>query len=138
MRNRFIIIALFFAAGLSVTAPALVWAQSDYGPYDIMRPEPTRPGVIPPYRSPRGTRQHVTHPRPPKPEARHIPEMPPPLVSPRTGMVMPNIPPPVPGSGPGGAESFQDRASRCVHQSGVYNQAPGAEQNTYIGACINQ
>jgi hypothetical protein len=129
-------LGLLLVVSLCATLPA--YAQDGNGPYDIMRPEPTQPGVIPPYKSPRGTKQHVTPPRQHRPQAKRIPDMPPPLVSPRTGQVMPNIPPPVPGSGPGGAESFQDRAARCVHQSGVYNQAPGAEQNAYIGTCINQ
>jgi hypothetical protein len=117
---------------------AQVRAYDDSGPYDIMRPEPTQPGVIPPYKPPRRSEQHVAPPRPHEPEARRIPEMPPPIISPRTGQALPNIAPPIPGAAAGGRETFQDRAARCVHQSGVYGQAPGAEQNAYISRCIGQ
>jgi hypothetical protein len=126
------------AAIVGIWPAVHVPAQDGSGPYDIMRPEPTRPGVIPPYKSPRGTKQDVTRPRPQEPEARRIPEMPPPIVSPRSGQALPNIPPPVPGAGAGGRETFQDRATRCVHQSGVYGQAPGTEQNAYISRCVGQ
>jgi hypothetical protein len=63
------------------------------------------------------------------------PEMPPALVVPETGRVLPNLP--MIGSGPGGAETSQDRAVRCAHQSGVYGDAAG-NRNAYIGSCINQ
>jgi hypothetical protein len=43
----------------------------------------------------------------------------------------------VQGSGPRGTETFQDRASRCAHQAGVYGQAAG-DRNAYVGTCINQ
>jgi hypothetical protein len=109
--------------------------------YSIMRPEkgsrPTlpEPWLAPKYKSPRGTVKHVTIPKstivaPPSTT------VPPPIVVPRTGRVLPNLPT-VPGSGPGGAETFQDRATRCAHQAGVYGQAAG-DRNTYVGTCINQ
>ena len=62
--------------------------------------------------------------------------LPPPIVVPQTGRVLPNLPT-VPGAGPGGRETFQDRAARCAHQAGVYGQAAG-DRNSYIGTCINQ
>ncbi len=65
----------------------------------------------------------------------HPPALPPPIVVPQTGAVLPNLP--MPGSGPGGAETSQDRAARCAHQAGVYGQAAG-DRNAYIGGCINQ
>ena len=34
-----------------------------------------------------------------------------------------------------GPETFQDRASRCAFQSGLYG-VPGAAQNRYMGACV--
>jgi hypothetical protein len=55
---------------------------------------------------------------------------------PETGRVLPNLPPAV-GSGPGGGESFHDRAARCSHQAGVYGQAAG-NRSSYINSCINQ
>jgi hypothetical protein len=36
---------------------------------------------------------------------------------------------------PHGAESFQDRASRCAFQSGLYG-VPGGANTRYIGACV--
>jgi hypothetical protein len=102
--------------------------------YSIMKPEPAPPGVVKPYKSPRGTKQRVTVPKPAPDEPRRIPAMPPPIVNPQTGQAYPNLPPPVPGSGPGGRETGQDRAMRCHHQAGVYGQTGG----DYVGTCINQ
>jgi len=36
---------------------------------------------------------------------------------------------------PHGPETFQDRASRCVFQSGLYN-VPGSARSQYIGGCV--
>ncbi len=90
------------------------------------RPESPEPWLAPKYKSPRGTVKHVTIPKSTMP----------PIVVPQTGRVLPNLPT-VPGAGPGGRETFQDRASRCAHQAGVYGQAAG-DRNTYMGTCINQ
>ncbi len=62
--------------------------------------------------------------------------MPPPIVVPQTGRVLPNLPTVAP-SGPHGTETYQDRAARCTHQAGVYGQAAG-DRSTYINSCINQ
>ena len=62
--------------------------------------------------------------------------VPPPIVVPETGRVLPNLPT-VSGSGVNGAETSQGRAMRCGHQAGVYGQAAG-NPSTYIGSCINQ
>lgn len=59
-----------------------------------------------------------------------------PLYVPQTGQTLPNLPTVAP-SGPGGRETYQDRAARCAHQAGVYGQAAG-DRNAYVGACINQ
>ena len=108
-----------------------------------MRPEPGQPQenpepwLAPKYRSPRGTKQHITPPRreppPPPPRAARVP---PPIIAPETGRALPNFPTLSP-SGPHGTESFQDRAARCSHQAGVYGDAAG-NRNAYIGSCINQ
>ena len=126
-------------------APARAQAGKDYDimrdDYSIMvpergaRPESPEPWLAPKYKSPRGTGKHVTIPKstivtPP------TATLPPPIVVPQTGRVLPNLPT-VPGAGPGGRETFQDRASRCAHQAGVYGQAAG-DRNTYMGTCINQ
>jgi hypothetical protein len=102
--------------------------------YSIMKPEPNPPGVVNRYKSPRGTRQHVTIPRPAPDEPRTIPAMPPPLINPQTGQALPNLPPPIPGSGVGGRETGQDRAMRCAHQAGMYGQTG----TNYLGSCITQ
>lgn len=129
MPRSFPLIALLAVA---LMAPALAYAQSDDGRYTIMRPEPWLP---PKYQSPRGTRQQV---KPIKPMA--VPQLgappPPPIVVPQTGAVLPNMPILSP-SGPGGRETYQDRAARCAHQAGVYGAAAG-DRGTYIGTCINQ
>ena len=49
--------------------------------------------------------------------------------------VVPGITNPVPNL-PHGAETFQDRASRCTFQSSLYN-VPGAVRSQYMGACVN-
>lgn len=118
-------------------------AQAAEDPYSIMRPEPSgkspqpvEPWLAPKYQSPRGTRQHVTRPPPAAPPPRQRAQTPPPIVVPQTGRVLPNLPV-LPGAGPGGAETGQDRAARCAQQAGVYGDAAG-DRNTYINTCINQ
>ena len=53
------------------------------------------------------------------------------------GRVLPNLPA-VPGAGPGGGETGQDRAVRCAHQAGVYGQAAGDRGTPMSGTCINE
>jgi hypothetical protein len=48
--------------------------------------------------------------------------------------VVPGLANPVPNL-PHGAETFQDRASRCVMQQGLYG-VPGAASSQYMGACV--
>lgn len=109
--------------------------------YSIMKPEKgarraqPEPWLAPKYKSPRGTVKHVVIPRSKTIEPPNT-TVPPPIVVPQTGQVIPNLPT-VSGSGPRGAETYQDRASRCAHQAGVYGQAAG-DRNAYIGTCINQ
>jgi hypothetical protein len=47
---------------------------------------------------------------------------------------VPGVANPVPNL-PHGTETFQDRASRCAFQSGLYN-VPGAARSQYIGGCV--
>jgi len=109
--------------------------QSDDERYNIMRPEKPEPWLAPKYKSPRGTHQHVVIPqRSPAQQKRTA--VPPPMFVPQTGRVLPNLPA-ISGSGPGGTETYQDRAARCAHQAGVYGQAAG-DRNAYVGSCINQ
>jgi len=116
-------------------------AQSDDERYSIMRlekgakPAAPEPWLAPKYQSPRGTREHVVIPRP-VPVPPRATTVPPPLYVPQTGQTLPNLPT-VSGAGPGGAETYQDRAARCAHQAGVYGAAAG-DRNAYVGSCINQ
>jgi hypothetical protein len=48
--------------------------------------------------------------------------------------VVPSLANPVPNL-PHGVETFQDRASRCAMQQGLYG-VPGGASNTYTGACL--
>jgi hypothetical protein len=63
-------------------------------------------------------------------------DVPPPIYVPETGRLLPNLPA-LPGAGPGGRETGQDRALRCQHQAGVYGDATG-NREAYVGGCINQ
>ena len=109
--------------------------------YSIMKPEkgarPSQPEpwLAPKYKSPRGTVKHVVIPRSTTIQPPNT-TVPPPIVVPQTGQVLQNLPS-VQGSGPRGAETYQDRASRCAHQAGVYGQSAG-DRNAYVGTCINQ
>jgi hypothetical protein len=141
MRTPSMIVLLAMAAIFAGPARA----QNGYSilsdDYSIMRPEKgarpaqPEPWLAPKYRSPRGTVKHVLTPHRgslPQPRA----AVPPPIVVPQTGRVLPSLPT-TPGSGPGGSETFQDRALRCAHQAGVYGPAAG-DRNSYIGTCVNQ
>lgn len=46
---------------------------------------------------------------------------------PGTARIIPNL--------PHGGETFQDRASRCTFQAGLY-AVPGSLRNQYMGACV--
>lgn len=134
-------VALMVLAAVMAAVPA--YASSDDHDYNIMvpekgaKPKKPEPWLAPKYRSPHGTRKHVTVPRPvPVPERRAtVP--PPPIYVPETGRVLPNLPT-VSGSGPRGAETYQDRAVRCAHQAGSYGSAATGNRAGYIGTCINQ
>ena len=125
-------------------------AQATHDPYSIMVPEPgyhppqpkPEPWLAPKYKSPRGSRAQsgVPHPKAPKtatPTAPTPPKVPPPILVPEAGSVLPNLPTTRSPSGPRGTESFQDRAARCAHQAGVYGPAAG-NRSAYINSCINQ
>ena len=143
---RWVDVAAMAVIVASFAVPA--YAQSSIDEYTIMRPEPEAP----PHQQklkhkPRRGSSNPVYPTPLPPPQKpaavpRIPEplprrarTPPPIVVPQTGQVLPNLP--AIGSGPGGAETGQDRALRCAHQAGVYGQAAG-DRNAYVGTCINQ
>ena len=151
MRRGYILIALLAWALIAPAVP--VHAQSG-GTINIMTPEHglkrAKPGKHWPGRKPfkrvraRGSSNPV-YPAALPPPLHYVPmpsqqvETPrntvptAPVVSPQTGRALPNLPS-MPGAGPGGSETGQDRAMRCAHQSGVYGESGGS----YLGACINQ
>jgi hypothetical protein len=136
---RAAMVVLIFAGPAS---PA--YAQTVDDPYAIMAPEQGSP---PPKHKTRRGSSNPVYPTPlPAPQGYTPPPsqqlvtprpsaLPPPIFVPETGRVLPNLP--TVGSGSGGAETSQDRASRCAHQAGVYGAAAG-DRNAYVGGCINQ
>lgn len=138
---------IFLPVVLAVSAtPAFVQKSRAYDilsdDYNIMvpekgaKPKTYEPWLAPKYKSPRGTVKHVTIPKSKivTPPVTQVPQTP--IIVPQTGRALPNLPS-VSGSGPGGSETYQDRAARCAHQAGVYGQAAG-DRGTYVGTCINQ
>jgi hypothetical protein len=131
MIRKVLLTSLLMLTAVVSAAPS--HAQSEDDRYTIMRPEPWLP---PKYKSPRGTQQRpITPQRIPEPQMRTT-TVPPPLYVPQTGQVLPNLPT-INGAGPRGAETSQDRAVRCAHQSGVYGANAG-DPNAYVNSCINQ
>jgi hypothetical protein len=133
-----VIMLIFLSAALATPAPAQSGnILSD--DYQIMVPEKgskleqPEPWLAPKYQSPRGTVQHV---RIPKSKIVRPPSATDPgyVYVPQTGQTFQNLPS-LPGSGRGGAETFQDRAIRCTHQAGVYGQV-GANRGSYMGSCL--
>ena len=143
MREPSMIMLFFLSAALAT--PALAQTGSILGDdYQIMvpekgskrqasKPEQPEPWLAPKYKSPRGTVQKV---RIPKSKIVRPPSATDPgyVYVPQTGRTFQNLPS-LPGSGPGGAETFQDRAIRCTHQAGVYGQV-GANRGSYMGSCL--
>lgn len=126
-------------------AGPLAHAQTIDNPYNILKPEPgaaphhrpqprPEPWLPPKYESPRGARLHRTPPAvvPPAPRA----DVPPAIVVPETGRVLPNMPTLSP-SGPNGIETGQDRAVRCANQLGKYGAQAG-NPSAYLGSCVTQ
>jgi hypothetical protein len=102
----------------------------------LVQPQPTTPWVQPVL--PSDPSLHDTRIPPPLPKAPSLraTNVPPPIYVPDTGQVLPNIPG-TSGSGPGGRETYQDRAVRCADQAGRYGARAG-DRDTYINMCINQ
>jgi hypothetical protein len=142
MREPSMIMLIFLSAALAT--PALATGSILGDDYQIMvpekgskrqasKPEQPEPWLAPKYKSPRGTVQKV---RIPKSKIVRPPSATDPgyVYVPQTGRTFQNLPS-LPGSGPGGAETFQDRAIRCTHQAGVYGQV-GANRGSYMGSCL--
>lgn len=126
--------------GLAVVSAMPAHAQSadpnivHVEPLPVGPPSPS-PWLPPTYQSPRGTVQTVRPVKPLRVPRAGVAE-PPPIVVPETGVALPNMRTVSP-SGPGGRETYQDRAVRCAHQAGAYGTNAG-DRGRYIGTCINQ
>ncbi len=148
MHKRSMIIVIFLSAALPT--PTLAQTRDILGDnYSIMVPEKgskrqvskhqvskreqPEPWLAPKYKSPRGTVKQARIPksRIVNPPSGSIPSS---VYVPQTGRTFQNLPT-TPGAGPGGAETFQDRAVRCTHQAGVYGQS-GAGRGAYMGSCL--
>lgn len=128
--RRFLTASMSAFAIVVIAAPA--YAQSNDELYTIMRPEPW---LAPKYKSP-GTPQGPKTVTPSPSLEPRIAAPPPPIYVPQTGRLLPNMPAVSP-AGPGGRETFQDRAARCHHQAGSYG-ADAGDRTGYIGSCVNQ
>jgi hypothetical protein len=131
MLRRFPLLVLATLTFLMPALPARA-QSSDLGIPDIMRPEPW---LAPKYKSP-GAPQRPKTVRPTQPPQPRVATPPPPIYVPQTGRLLPNMPAVSP-SGPGGRETFQERAARCHHQAGAYGTDAG-DRTGYIGSCVNQ
>jgi hypothetical protein len=90
--------------------------------YPAPLPPPQKPLAVPRYRAPALGRAKT----------------PPPLFVPQTGRTLPNLPARGRGLGPGGKESFPQRAARCHQQAGIYGAHATGNPSAYINSCINQ
>ena len=143
MREPSMMMLIFLSAALAT--PAVAQTGNILGDdYQIMVPEKgskrqlskreqPEPWLAPKYKSPRGTVQQVRIPKAKtvRPSSATDPGY---VYVPQTGRTFQNLPS-LPGSGPGGAQTFQDRAIRCTHQAGVYGQV-GANRGSYMGGCL--
>jgi hypothetical protein len=137
MRQTSLIVLLLLSAMPAAPAQAQTSNILDDN-YSIMVPERgskrelPEPWLAPKYKSPRGTVKHVVIPKSKivTPPNTVVPSS---VFVPQTGRTFQNLPT-LSGSGPGGTETFQDRAARCAHQAGVYGQAT---TGSYMGACVN-
>src|SRR5262245_54401820 len=95
----------------------------------VPKTEQPEPWLAPKYKSPRGSVEKV---RIPKSKIVSPPSATDPgyVYVPQTGRTFQNLPS-LPGSGPGGTQTSQDRAVRCMHQAGVYGQG-----GSYMGSCF--
>ena len=126
MTRRFAILlfaGLLFGAGQACAA-------EERGAHARPRDQTYEPWLAPKYQTPRSQRQPVIA-VPEHPQARSQATVPPPIISPRTGRALPNLP------GASSSEGFQDRATRCAHQAGAYANDINSPAG-YIGTCINQ
>jgi hypothetical protein len=93
------------------------------------RPEQPEPWLAPKYKSVTIEDVRIPKPKTVRPRKSADPGY---VYVPQTGRTFQNLPT-LPGSGPGGAETWQDRVTRCTHQAGVYGQSGSG---SYMGSCL--
>lgn len=95
----------------------------------VSKQEQPEPWLAPKYKSPSGKVQQVRIPKSKivNPSSATDPGY---VYVPQTGRTFQNLP--TPGRG---TETFQDRATRCTHQAGVYGQT-GSARSAYMGSCL--
>jgi hypothetical protein len=95
----------------------------------VSKQEQPEPWLAPKYKSPSGTAQQVRIPKSKivNPSSATDPGY---VYVPQTGRTFQNLQ--TPGRG---TETFQDRATRCTHQAGVYGQT-GSARSAYMGSCL--
>ncbi len=140
------VVVLLVLALLPPVVPAQAQSAGDDN-YSIIAPEPgAAPKQTP---APKGKKRigssSPVYPTPLPPPLHYNPApvptvvaptqaVPPGVYVPQTGQVVPNFPT-VTGAGPGGSETFQDRALRCAGQASAYGPGMTGDRNTYIGSC---
>jgi hypothetical protein len=136
---------------LTLAAPAFsAEPGDDSGTINIMRPEPKAPATKQSHTAKKKTRKvrrgssNPVYPTPlpgpqaplPLPQQQTVAprgkEVPPALLVPQTGRLLPNLP------AAGGTETLQDKSVRCAHQAGVYGPSLTGDPGSYIRSCINQ
>jgi hypothetical protein len=140
LRNTLIVLL-----ALTLGAPAFAAERSDDGgTINIMKPEPGAPPAKKKTHKARRGSSNPVYPIPlpgpqtplPVPHQEAVTprgkEVPPALLVPQTGRLVPNLPV------PGGRETLQDRSVRCAHQAGAYGPAVTGDPGSYIRSCINQ
>jgi hypothetical protein len=143
MRRFVTITAALMLALMAAGTITRAHAQAANDPYRVMpmqqplvAPQPTTPWIPPPLKSdPSLTNTKLPPPPTTVPRLRAT-NVPPPIYVPETGLALPNEPT-ISGSGPGGKETYQDRAARCVDQAGNYGPLAG-DRSAYIGMCVTQ
>ena len=119
----------------ALATPALAQTSNILGnDYQIMVPEKGyKPSQPEPWLAPKYRPGTVETVRIPKPKTVHPARSLDPgyVYVPQTGRTFQNLPT-LPGSGPGGAQTSQDRRMNCMHQAGVNGQVGGS----YMGSCF--
>jgi hypothetical protein len=141
--RRFVTVTAALVLGLMAAGTiSQAHAQAANDPYRVLsvpplvQPQPTTPWVQPVLPSDPSLHNTRIPPAPTTVPRLRATNVPPPIYVPETGLSLPNERA-ISGSGPGGKETYQDRAARCADQAGNYGPLAG-DRSAYIGMCVNQ